>query len=159
MPWKTRKHKMPDRMSKKMADANKDLDRLFEDQERIAEKGRAANKLTNPEERKAEFAKAGPRTRETGSRGTRPAQRLTRTQAEASAQELRPGDAEIGGGPRATREREAPIEKQDDVLDRIDDAQRELERDRQKNDEELQRRAGGEVSGRHQVVCGIDNNA
>lgn len=128
-----------DRMSKKMADANKDLDRLFEDQERLQKKVEAANKLTNPEERKAELQKLAREQEKLEAEARDLAQRLTRTQAEASAQELRRATREMAAAREQLENGEAPIEKQDDVLDRIDDAQRELERDRQKNDEELQR--------------------
>lgn len=128
-----------DRLTRKLKDADREINELFERQERLQKKVEEAQKLQDPAQRMQELEKLS-REQEKIEQETRDlAQRLSRNQGERAAEELRRAARDMAQAREQLENGEARTEKMDDALDRIDDAQRELDQARQKNDEELQR--------------------
>jgi chromosome segregation ATPase len=128
-----------DRLTRKLKDADREIDDLFNRQELLQKKVEEAQKLQDPAQRIQELEKLS-REQEKLEAETRDlAQRLSRNQSERAAEELRRAARDMAQAREQLENGEARTEKMDDALDRIDDAQRELDQARQKNDEELQR--------------------
>src|SRR5262249_36802315 len=128
-----------DRMTKKLKVADKQLDDLIEQQERLQKKMEAAQNLQDPEERRSELEKLAREQEKLEAEARDLAQRLSRNQGERAAEELRRAARDMARAREQIDTGEPPGEKIEDALDRLDDAQRELDQARLKNDEQLMR--------------------
>jgi hypothetical protein len=128
-----------DRLTKRLKDADKQLDDLIEKQERLQKKVREVEQIRDPEQRRAEMEKLS-RDQEKLEREARDlAQKLTRNQGEKAADELQRAAREMARAREQMETGDQAGEKVADALERLDDAQRELDQARQKNEEELAR--------------------
>jgi hypothetical protein len=128
-----------DRLTRKLKDADKELNDLIDRQERLQKKVEDAEQIKDSAQRSELLEKLSREQEKLEAEAHDLAQRLSRNQAEPAAEELRRAAREMARAREQLDNGEARPEKMDDVLDRLDDAQRELDQARQKNDEELQR--------------------
>jgi hypothetical protein len=126
-------------LTRKLKDADKELNELIDKQERLQKKVEDAQAIKDPAQRAEMLEKLSREQEKLEAEARDLAQRLSRNQAEPAAEELRRAAREMAQAREQLDNGEARPEKMDDVLDRLDDAQRELDQARQKNEEELQR--------------------
>jgi hypothetical protein len=128
-----------DRLTRRMKDADKQLDELIDKQELLQKKVEAAQDIKDPAKKAEELDKLAREQEKLEAEARDLAQRLSRDQSERAADELRRAAREMERAREQLESGEVRPEKMDDVLDKLDDAQRELDQARQKNQEELER--------------------
>jgi hypothetical protein len=128
-----------DRLTRRMKEADKQLDELIDKQERLQKKMEAAQDIKDPAKKAEELDKLAREQEKLEAEARDLAQRLSRDQSERAAEELRRAAREMERAREQLESGDARPDKMDDVLDKLDDAQRELDQARQKNQEELER--------------------
>jgi hypothetical protein len=128
-----------DRLAKKLEAAERELNELIQDQERLQRRTEEAGQITDPGRRQQELQRLAREQERLQERARELAQRLTRQRGEPAGRDLR-GAARAMDQARDQLDQGSPAEdKQDDALDRLDDAQREVAKARRELTEELQR--------------------
>jgi hypothetical protein len=131
-----------DRLAKtrQLQAAEKELDDLIQDQERLQKKAQEAGQIADPARRKQELERLAREQERLEERARELAQRLSRQRGEQAGQELRrAGRAMEQARDQLEQGDPAAADKQDDALDRLDEAQDALAQTRKDAEEELQR--------------------
>jgi hypothetical protein len=128
-----------DRLIRKLRQAEKQVEALMDEQERLQKKIREANKIPDKAKRDEELKKLARQQRALREKTREVLQQLSRLRNERARQALgQAGESmdeaaqQLGGG-------KGDDEKQEDALDRLDETRRELERERKRAEEELGR--------------------
>jgi hypothetical protein len=130
-----------DRLAKKqqLDAADRELDELVHDQERLQDRVDEAGHIADPEQRKQALERLGREQERLQQRARDLAQRLTRLRGEQAGQELRRAARAMEQASDDLEQGDVPTGKQEDALDRMDDAHDRLAQNRKDADEELQR--------------------
>jgi hypothetical protein len=128
-----------DRLSKKIREAEKKVEQLLDEQEKLQRKIREAGKITDPKKRLEELDRLARRQKELQKKTEEVMRQLSRVGGERAKQSLGRAGEEMEQASRQLSRGERDDEKQKDVLDRLEDAREELERARKKAEEELGR--------------------
>jgi hypothetical protein len=128
-----------DRLAKKMRQAEKELDELITEQERLQKKTKEAQALADPAKREQELQRLARQQRQLQKKVQEALQRLSRMRAGSASQALgQAGEAMEEAGRQLSRGQGAE-QSQEEVLDRLDEAQEALEQARKQTEEELAR--------------------
>ncbi len=128
-----------DRLVKKLADAEKELAELADDQERLQKKAADARQIADPGERQKALEQLTREQEKLQERVRDLAQRLSRIKGDDAGRELRRAGRAMEQAGDQIAQGDNAEDKQDDVLDRLDDAQNEVVRAKKEAEEELQR--------------------
>jgi hypothetical protein len=128
-----------DRLIRKLRQAEKQVEALMDEQERLQKKIREAGKIPDKDKRDEELKKLARRQRELQKKTEELLQQLSRMRSERARAALGQAGEEMQEANQQLQRGKPDDEKQEDVLDRLEEARRELERARQKNEEELGR--------------------
>jgi hypothetical protein len=136
---KDRREAELDRLVKRMREAEKQLDELIDEQERLQKKVQEAQKLEDPKEREEALKRLAKQQAELQQKAQDLMKQLSRLRAERASGALGKagGEMEQAGG-ELSRGRQGN-DKQEDALERLDEAQRELEQARQQAEDQLRR--------------------
>jgi hypothetical protein len=136
---KDRREAELDRLAKKLRKAEKDVEMLMDEQEKLKKKIEEAGKIGDPAKREEALKKLARRQKELQKKTEELVQQLSRLRSERARQALGQATEDMQeAGNQLSRGRK-DAEKQEDVLDRLDEARRELERARKLAEEELGR--------------------
>lgn len=135
-----------EQLSKKRSKANDDLDNLLDQQERLQKKVREAEQIRDPMEREEALKRLAPEQERLEQEAKELAQRLNRADAEEAAQELRRGARQMEQAREELEQGRAADQTQEEALERLDDAQQQLDRKREDQDEQLLREKLAQVS-------------
>jgi hypothetical protein len=128
-----------DRLRKKLREIEQEVEKLLDEQERLQKKIREANKIADPKKREEELERLSKKQDQLKVKTEEAMQQLSRLGAERARQSLGKAAEEMDDAVSQLRRNKGDNEKQEDVLDRLEEARRELERARKKADEELGR--------------------
>lgn len=128
-----------DRLSRKTREAEARVEALLDEQEKLQRKIREAGKLADPAERDRELQRLARRQRELQQQAGELAQQLSRLGNERGRQSLQEAADEMGEAHKQLSRGQRDDLKQEDVLDRLDEARRELDEARRRAEEELGR--------------------
>jgi hypothetical protein len=124
---------------KKLEAAERELDDLIRDQERLQKRANDASRIADATERKQELDRLAREQERLQQRSRELAQRLTRLRGEQAASDLRRAARTMDQVREALDQGQSAAEKQEDVLDRLDEAQDQLAQSSKGAEEELQR--------------------
>lgn len=128
-----------DKLAKKMRQAEKELERLIEDQDRLQKKVKEAQALADPKEREEALQKLA-REQEKLRKETREmAQQLSRMRAGQAGQAMRQAGGQMDQAGQQLERGDPAAEQQDEALDRLEDALEALEKAREQVEDELAR--------------------
>ncbi len=130
-----------DRLLKKMRQAERKLQELADEQERLQKKVKDANEIKDAQQRDKELHRLAREQEKLRERVQEMARELTRLRAQRAGHELgRAGGQMEDAGRQLTRDQgDEAQDRQDEALDRLDEARRELQRAREQIEEELAR--------------------
>ncbi len=128
-----------DRLSKKMRQAEKELEELIAEQERLQKKTKEAEAITDPKKREQELQRLARQQRQLQKKAQEALQRLSRLQAGSASQALGRAGEQMEEAGRQLSRGQAAQENQEEILDRLDEAQQSLQQARQQTEEELAR--------------------
>lgn len=128
-----------DRLAKRLAEAERDIDEMLNDQERLQKRAAEIQSLTDPATKKPAVDQLAREQETLRQRTDELAQRLRRLNQDSAAQDLRRAMRSMDQAREALEHGEPSGEKQDQALDRLEDAQMQVERERANLQEELQR--------------------
>jgi hypothetical protein len=128
-----------DRLVKKLREAEQKLDDLADEQERLKKKVEEANKIADPAQREEELKKLARRQKELEKQAQEMVQQLSRVRADRASQALSRAGGEMQEAGNQMQQGQGDDEKQDEALDRLEDALREVERAREQAEDELAR--------------------
>lgn len=128
-----------DRLAKKQREAEKRVGELMDEQERLQKKIREAEKIKDPKKREEELKRLAKKQKELKERTEEELKRLQLTKSGRARQALQQAAEEMGQAGKQLDEGKADDEKQDDVLDRLDEAREELKKARKEAEDELAR--------------------
>jgi hypothetical protein len=128
-----------DRLARKLRDAEQRMEELSKEQEELQKKSKEAGGISDPKQREEELRKLARRQQELQNKAKEMADELKRLRAERASQALGKASGEMGNAQEQLNQGGAAEEKQDDALDRLDEARRELKRALGDTEEELAR--------------------
>lgn len=128
-----------DRLTKRLKDADQQLADLVEKQELLQKKVEQAEANPDPVQRKDQLEKLARQQEQLEREARELAQKLTRNQGERPADELKRAVREMAQAREQLENGDPAGDKMIDALERLDEAQLELDQARQKNEEELLR--------------------
>jgi hypothetical protein len=128
-----------DRLIKKLRQAEQKVEELTKEQEELQKKIKEAGKIGDPAKREEELKKLARRQRALQKKTEEMVKQLSRLRSERARQALAGATEEMGEAQQQLSRGQRDNEKQEDVLDRLDEARRELERARRQAEEELGR--------------------
>ena len=127
-----------DLLQKKKRNADAQLGKIGDDQERLQKKIEAASGMADPNQREEELRKLAPEQQRLERESRDLAQELSRLNADDAAQELRRAARQMEED-RQQLERGQPPLNPEDALQKIDEAQAQLDRERGREEDELLR--------------------
>jgi hypothetical protein len=136
-----------DRLIRKLRQAEKQVEALMDEQERLQKKIREANKIPDKAKRDEELKKLAAQQRALRKKTEKALQQLSRLRNDRARQALGQAGEAMDDAEQQLRGGKSDDERQEESLDRLDEARRELERARQRAEEEL---------GREQLACVAD---
>ena len=128
-----------DRLIKKQREAERALEKLTEDQDELRKKIKEAASEKDPKKREEELKRLARRQAELQKKAEEVAKKLSRLRAERAGQSVAQAAKQMEEAVRRLERGEASEDKQDEALDRLDEAQEDLEKARGNNEEELAR--------------------
>jgi DNA repair exonuclease SbcCD ATPase subunit len=128
-----------DRLIKKLRKAEEEVARLAEEQERLRKELQEAGKIGDAAKREEELKRLAREQQRLKKKTEEVVKQLSRLQSERARQALAQANEEMGESQQQLSRGERDNDKQEDVLDRLDEARRELERARKQAEEELGR--------------------
>jgi hypothetical protein len=128
-----------ERLIKKMKETEHELAQLANQQEELKKKVKEAEKIADPAKREEALKKLALQQRSLQEKTEQLAKQLTRLRNDAPGRELGRASGGMEQAGNQLRNGENPEQKQDDVLERIQDAQRAMEKERKKVEDELVR--------------------
>jgi hypothetical protein len=128
-----------DRLSKRLKEAEQAVNDLADEQERLQKRATEASALSVPLERQDALKKLAREQEQLRERADDLAQRLSRMRQEGAAQNLRRATRAMDQAHEQIEQGQPSEGKQDEALDRLDDAQNEIEQARKSLEDELQR--------------------
>ena len=132
-----------DRLSRKMKEAEARVEELLDEQEKLQRKIREAAKIKDPKEREEELARLAGRQKELQRKTKEVLERVSKAGNQRAKQSLEQAQEEMAEAVKRLERNQPDDEKQEDALDRLDEARQELQQARKKAEEEL---------GREQIV-------
>ena len=136
-----------DRLARKMKEEEARAEELFDEQEKLQRKIREAAKINDPEKRREELQRLARQQEELQRKTREAAERVGRAGNQRGRQALEQAAEEMKDAVKQLSRTKPDDDKQEDVLDRLDDARREMQQARKKAEEEL---------GREQIVRAVD---
>lgn len=134
-----RREKELDSLIRKLKDAEQELARLVEDQERLRKKMQDAQGIADPQKRDAELKRLAREQEQLRKRAGDLTRQLSRSRADRARDALGRANERMGeAGEQLDRNQDAGQE-QDDALDRLDEALEEIQEARRELEEELAR--------------------
>jgi hypothetical protein len=128
-----------DRLVKKLREAEQRLDELAQKQEELQKKVKEAAGIADAQKREEELKKLAREQKKLNQEAQEMVRQLSRLRAERASQALGKAGGQMDQAGQQLAQGQNAEEQQEDVLDRIDEAQRELERAREQAEEELAR--------------------
>ncbi len=128
-----------DQLIKKLRDAEKEMARLVEEQERLQKKVKEAQKIEDKDKREAELQRLGREQEKLRKKAQDMARQLTRLRGDRAREALSRAAGEMEQAGQQMERGGDPDDPQEEALDRLDDAQREIQRAREDAEEELAR--------------------
>lgn len=128
-----------DRLVRQMRQTEAELQKLTEDQERLRKKVQEAGKLGDPVVQKKELERLAREQERLNQRAQELLQQLTRQRAGRAGGELSRAGERMADAQQELERGENSEENQDEALDRLNEAQRELRQAREDNEEHLAR--------------------
>jgi hypothetical protein len=127
-----------DRLAKKLREAEKELEELQQEQERLAKKVKEAQAIGDKAKREEALKRLAREQEQLKQKTEQLARRLSRLRAERASQTLGKAGAQMDQAAEQMNNGDKPEEPQE-ALDRLNEAKRDLDRERQRAEEELQR--------------------
>ncbi len=128
-----------DRLRKKFREMEEKVEKLLDEQEKLQKKIRDANKIGDAQKRQDELEKLARRQKELQKQTGEVMDELAKLGGDRARESLARAGEEMEEAIKQLQRRKPDDNKQEDVLDRLEDARRELERMRKKAEEELGR--------------------
>jgi hypothetical protein len=128
-----------DRLARKMKEAEARVEELLDEQEKLQRKIREASKIQDPKKREEELARLARSQKELQRKTKDVLERVTRSGNQRAKQALEQTQEEMAEAVKRLERNKPDDEKQEDALDRLDEARRELQQARKKAEEELGR--------------------
>jgi hypothetical protein len=135
-----------DELAKKHKEAAAEIDKLKEQQDELRKKAKAAEQIPDPAERKAAFEKLAKEQEELAKKAEQQAERLTRDKAPKAADDLQQAVEEMRQAAKQMEQGKAPEVEQQDALDRLNDAKKDLEQQQKEADDQLSREKKEELA-------------
>jgi hypothetical protein len=128
-----------DRLIKKLGEAESKLEKLTEEQDKLRKKIKEAAQEKDAKKREEELKRLAGKQRELQKEAEKFAKQLSRLRAERAGQSVAQAAKQMEEAVRRLERGEAGEDKQEEALDRLDEAQEDLEAARGANEEELAR--------------------
>ena len=128
-----------DQLIKKLGDAEKELARLTEEQDRLQKKVKEAQQIKDPIQREAALSRLAREQEKLRKDAQELTRQLSRLRSERAREALSRAAGKMDDAGQDLERGQDPEEKQDDALDRMEEAQRELKQAREQAEEELAR--------------------
>jgi len=128
-----------DRLAKKLKDAEKKLDELTDEQERLQKKAKETGQIADPVQREEALKRLAREQQQLEQKAQDLVKQLSRLRAERASQSLGKAGGEMGQAGQQLQRGQKPEEQQEDALDRLDEARREIEQARKQVEDELTR--------------------
>lgn len=127
-----------DRLARKLKEAENRLEELKEEQEKLGRKIRQAEQNPNAEKREEELKQLAREQKRLQEQTQELLKQLTRLRSDRASQALAKAGAQMGQAEEQMRQGKEPEDNQE-ALDRLNEAQREVQQARKKAEDELQR--------------------
>ena len=134
------------RLNDQLRKAEADLEKLAEEQDQLRKKIKEAANEKDPKKREEELKRLARKQRELQQQAEQLSKQLSRLRAERAGQSVAQAAKQMEEAVRRLERGEAGDDKQDEALDRLDEAQEDLEAARAANEEELAREALAKVA-------------
>ncbi len=128
-----------DRLAKKLREKEKELDDLVREQEELKKKTKEAGEIGDPGKREEELKRLAKRQQELRKKTDDMVRQLTRMRASRAGQSLAAAGEQMAGAGERMNEGQKGEDEQEETLERLNEAQRELQRARKDAEEELGR--------------------
>lgn len=128
-----------DRLARKLREAEQMVERLMDEQEKLQRKIREAAAEKDPKKRDEELKRLARRQKELQQQADEAIKKLSRLGNDRAREMMQEAREDMADALKELSRGRKDEEKQDDILDRMEEARRELERARQKAEEELAR--------------------
>lgn len=135
-----------DRIGKKLREAEKKLDELTGDQERLQKKIEEAKQIADPAEREAALKKLTAQQEKIAKQAEDLLKELSRLRAGRASQALGQAQEEMQLAGRQLQRGGQAEDQQDEILDRLDEAFREIQQARKQAEDELEREKLGRIA-------------
>ena len=128
-----------DRLARKSKEAEARVEELMDEQEKLQRKIREAAKIEDPKKREEELARLAAKQKELQRKTKEAVERVSRAGNQRAKQALEQAEAEMAEAVKRLERNKPDDEKQEDALDRLDEARQELQKAKKKAEEELGR--------------------
>lgn len=128
-----------DRLGRKLRQAEEMVEKLMDEQEKLQRKLREAENIKDPKKRDEELKRLAARQRELRQKTEEAINQLSRLGNDRARQSLQEANEDMADAVKQLSRGKKDDEKQEDILDRLEEARREIERAREKAEEELGR--------------------
>ena len=128
-----------DRLARKMKEAEARVEELLDEQEKLQRKIREAAKIEDPKKREEELTRLAAKQKELQRKTKEAVERVSRTGNQRAKQALEQAQEEMAEAVKRLEKKQADDEKQEDALDRLDEARQELQKAKKRAEEELGR--------------------
>ncbi|MFO0842914.1 MAG: hypothetical protein U0797_11040 [Gemmataceae bacterium] len=128
-----------DRLGRKLREAEEMVERLMDEQEKLQRKLREAEGIKDPKKRDEELKRLAAKQQELRRKTEEAIGQLSRLGNDRARQSLQEANEDMADAVKQLSRGKKDDEKQEDILDRLEEARREIERARKKAEEELGR--------------------
>src|SRR5262249_46825023 len=128
-----------DKLAKKLREKQEQLEKLAQEQDRLQKKVQEAKKIADPKAREEELKRLARRQQELKEQTEELARELSRMRQDRASQAAGQAASRMEQALKQLQRGQDAEEEQDEALERLDEAQREVERTKEETEEELAR--------------------
>jgi hypothetical protein len=128
-----------DRLARKSKEAEARVEELMDEQEKLQRKIREAAKIEDPKKREEELVRLAAKQKELQQKTKEAVERVSRAGNQRAKQALEQAQEDMAEAVKRLEKKQPDDEKQEDALDRLDEARQELQRAKKRAEEELGR--------------------